>query len=136
MLMLSVGLTAFAVPLSAQTAFAPLATSEAVACAPRLATDEPAPAGLVLGAPDVPLRELFGRGDAVLLNVGWADEVSVGTRFFTRRDEGPSDTASCTPGIQVLRTSGWLRVVEIDEQSALAVVERTCTERRYDAVTS
>ena len=44
MLMLSVGLTAFAVPLSAQTAFSPLATPEAVACALRLATDESAPA--------------------------------------------------------------------------------------------
>ncbi len=130
MLMLSVGLAAFAVPLSAQTAVSPLATPEAVACAPRLATDESAPAGLVLGTPDVPLRELFGRGDAVLLNVGWADEVSVGTRFFTRRHEAPSDPEARIPGIGLLRTSGWLRVVEADEHSALAVVERTCTEVR------
>ncbi len=128
--MLSVVLVALAVPLSAQTASPPLATPEALACAPRLVSDEAAPAGLVLGAPDVPLRQLFGRGDAVLLNVGRAEEVSVGTQFFTRRDEAPSDYESRTPGIRKLQTSGWLRVVEVDEHSALAVVERTCTEIR------
>ena len=128
--MLSVVLVALAVPLSAQTASPPLATPEALACAPRLVSDEAAPAGLVLGAPDVPLRQLFGPGDAVLLNVGWAEEVSVGTQFFTRRDEASSYPESRTPGIRVLQTSGWLRVVEVDEHSALAVVERICAEVR------
>ena len=128
--MLSVVLAALAVPLSAQTAFSPLATPEALACAPRLGPDESASAGLVLGSPDVPLRQLFGPGDAVLLNVGRAEEVSVGTQFFTRRDEAPYGPESRTVGIRALRTSGWLRVVEVDEHSALAVVERTCTELR------
>lgn len=130
MLMLSAVLTTCATPLSAQPAPAPLATPEALACAPRLATGERASAGRVLGAPDRPLRQLFGPGDAVLLNVGWAEDVSVGTQFFTRRAEPFLDPDAITPGIGLLQTSGWLRVVEVDEHSALAMVERSCTEVR------
>ena len=125
--MVSVVFVALAVPRSAQTQ---QATPDLLACAPRLAPGDSAPAGLVLGAPDVPLRTLFGRGDAVLLNLGSADGVSVGAQFFTRRGEAPSGPESPTPGIRVVLTSGWLRVVEVDEHSALAVVERTCAEIR------
>ena len=130
MLLLGSALAALVVPVSAQTAFPPLATPDALACAPRLAPSESTPVGVVLGAPDVPLRELFAQGDAVLLNVGRADGVSVGAQFFTRRSEAPVDPAWRARGIRVLRTSGWLRAVEVDEHAALAVVERTCTEVR------
>ncbi len=136
MLLLGSALAALVVPVSAQTAFPPLATPDALACAPRLAPSESTPVGVVLGAPDVPLRELFAQGDAVLLNVGRADGVSVGAQFFTRRSEAPVDPAWRARGIRVLRTSGWLRAVEVDEHAALAVVERTCTEvRRGDQLT-
>ena len=126
----AVCVVAIAVALGAQTVVPRLATPEALACAPRLAPDELAPVGLVLGAPDVPLRVLFGPGDPVLLNVGQADGVSVGTQFFTQRGTAISDPESPTPGIRVLQTSGWVRVVEVDEHSALGVVESTCAEIR------
>ena len=130
MLMVSVGLVALSVPISAQTLDSYLATPEVLACAPRLAPDASGPAGVVLGAPDLPLRVLFGQGDAVLLTPGSAEGVSVGTQFFTRRGEALSDPESRSPGIRELLTSGWLRVVEVDEHSALAVVEHSCTEIR------
>jgi len=127
--MVSAVLIALAAPLSAQTAFQQV-TPEDLACAPRLATDESAPAGRVLGAPDVPLRTLFGPGDAVLLDLGSADGVSVGAQFFTRRGDAPSGPEPPIPVMRVVLTSGWLRVVEVDEHSALAVIERICTEVR------
>ena len=130
MLLLGPVLTALALPASAQTAVPSLATPEVLACAPRLAPDESTQAGQVLGAPDVPLRELFGPGDTVLLSVGRAEGVSVGTQFFARRVAVPSALDLRTRGIRFLRTSGWLRAVEVDEHSALAVVERICTEIR------
>ncbi len=121
--MVSVVFVALVAPLGAQTAFQQ-ATRES------LAPDDSAPAGLLLGAPDVPLRMLFGRGDAVLLNLGSADGVSVGAQHFTRLGEAPSGLGSPTPGILVALTCGWLRVVEVVEHSALAVVEGTCAEIR------
>ena len=113
--MLSVMLAALAVPLSAQTPDSPLLTAEALACAPRLAPEESAPRGLVLDAPDVPLRLLFGPGDPVLVSVGRAEGVSVGTQFFTQREQSSPDPAAPSSAIRVRLTSGWLRVVEVDE---------------------
>ena len=134
--MLSVVIAALAVPPSAQTPVPPLLTAEALACAPRLAPEDPVPAGLVLGAPDVPLRLLFGPDDPVLVNVGRAEGVSVGTQFFTQREEASPDPEAPTSAIRVRLTSGWLRVVEVDEHSALAVVESSCVEvRRGDQLT-
>ena len=130
MLLLGPTLAALVLPASAQTPISRLATPEALACAPRLAPVESTSAGLVLGAPDVPLRTLFGPGAAVLLNVGRAEGVSVGTQFFTRQSEAYENSEWRVRGIQVLRTSGWLRTVEVDEHAALAVVEGACTEVR------
>ena len=77
-----------------------------------------------------------GPGDPLLLNVGSADGVSVGTQFFTQREDASSNPASRTPALRVRQTSGWVRVVEVDEHSSLAVVERSCAEvRRGDQLT-
>ena len=66
----------------------------------------------------------------MLLSVGRAEGVSVGTQFFARRVEAPSAPEARTRGVRLLRKSGWLRAVEVDEHAALAVVQRTCTELR------
>jgi hypothetical protein len=84
----------------------------------------------VVGAPDIPQRRLFGQGDVVVLSVGRAEGISVGTQFFARRVEEPSDAELRARGIRNLRTSGWLRALDVDEHSALAVVERSCSEIR------
>ena len=117
-------------PAAAQPALPPPAAPVTLACAPRLAPAVATETGSVIGAPDVALRQLFGPGDALLLNVGQADGVSVGSQFFTRRVEAPSDTAVRNRGISTLHTSGWLRAVEVDEHAALAVVEQICSEIR------
>ena len=123
-------LAALGLPASAQTAAPPLAAPEALACAPRLAPDESTSGGRVLGAPDAPLREMFGLRDVVQLSLGRAEGVSVGTQFFTRRGEPPVDLDMRARGLRVLRTSGWLRAVLVDEHSTVAVVERVCAEIR------
>ena len=129
-------LASLALPSSAQTSSPPLATPAALACAPRLAPSASTPAGLVLGAPDNLLHKLFGPGDGVLLNVGRAEGVSVGTQFFTQVSDTPAHPEWRDRGIRVLRTTGWLRAVEVDEHAALAVVEQACAEvRRGDQLT-
>ena len=130
--MLLVGpiLAAVAVPTGAQPAFVPLATPTVLACAPRLAPAEATPTGLVVGAPDVPLRQMFGQGDAVVLSAGRAEGVSVGTQFFTQRVQALSSPELRARGARLLLTSGWVRAVEVDKHSALAVVEHTCADVR------
>ena len=131
---LSVVIAALAVPLSAQTPVSPVLTAEALACAPRLAPENSAPAGLVMGAPDVPIRLLFGPGGPVLVNIGRAEGVSVGTQFFTQLEQASPDPLSPpNPGFRVWLTSGWLRVVEVDEHSSLAVGLGKAAPRYYVA---
>ena len=97
---------------------------------PRLAPAQSTPTGLVVGAPDVPLRQMFGLGDTVVLSAGRAEGVSVGTRFSTRRVEAPSAPELRARGTQFLRTSGWLRAVDVDEHATLAVIEHACADVR------
>ncbi len=120
----------FANPTTAQPVSAPMATAEALACAPRLASRDVAPPGRVVGAPDTATRRLFRPGDTVVLSVGRAEGVSVGTQFFTRRVEAPLHPELRAQGVRNLHTSGWLHAVDIDEHSALALVERVCSEVR------
>ncbi len=129
LIVLGAMLASCVLPASAQPASPQLATPAALACAPRLPPDESTVTGMIIGAPDVTLRQLFNRGDAVLLNVGRAEGVSVGTQFFTRRVR-PADTDSPARGPRVQLTSGWLRSVEVDEHSTLAVIEQICSEIR------
>ena len=65
-----------------------------------------------------------------VLSAGRAEGVSVGTRFFTRRVEAPSAPELRARGTQFLRTSGWLRAVDVDEHATLAVIEHACADVR------
>jgi len=116
-------------PTSAQPR-APLASPRGLACAPRLAPDGWGPPGLVNGAPDDSIQQLFQVGDPVLVNMGRAEGVSVGTQFFTQRLEPVANPELRERGVALLRTTGWLRAVEIDEHAALAVIEQTCLDVR------
>ena len=126
----SVVLIVLALLTSPQPVSAQVAPPEVLACAPRLASATSGTSGLIVGAPDVPLRQLFGPGDTVIVNVGRADGVSVGTQFFTRRVEAPVSPAMASRGFHNLQTSGWLRAVAVEERSSLAVLERICSEVR------
>lgn len=104
---------------------------DALACAPRLAPASTV-TGRVIGTPDEAGRDMFGLGDAVLLNVREAEGVTVGTRFFTRRVETAASNLIRASGLRPLVSTGWVRAVEVDEHSALALVEHACTAIRRD----
>lgn len=104
--------------------------AEAIACAPRLAAALPATEPRIVGSPGPEIHQMFQVGDAVLLNVGEADGVSVGTQFFTRRLLAPAQFGLRNTSVRALRTTGWVRAVEVGERATVAVVEQSCVEVR------
>jgi hypothetical protein len=95
----------------------------AVGCAPPPTWDG-APAGAlrVLGSQDVAVRHLFGDHDLLVIGGGTTAGVQLGQQFFVRRANtfGGSRTAHGA------RTLGWLRVVAVNETTAIAAVNHVC----------
>src|SRR5216684_8220271 len=105
------------------TAFSPLQV--AVACAPPPSV-EGAPSNPlhVVGAQDTVPRALFGPRDLLVIDGGTSSGVLLGQRFFVRRGNrfGAGDPAR-TRGA---RTLGWIRVVAVNESTAIATVDHIC----------
>lgn len=95
----------------------------AVACAPPPTWDG-APSGAlrVIGSQDTAARGLFGDRDLLVIGGGTAAGVQLGQQFFIRRDNiyGASRVARGS------RTLGWLRVVAVNETTAIALVRHAC----------
>jgi hypothetical protein len=92
-----------------------------VACAPPT-TAEDSGAGQplkLLGAQDTMARGLFGVRDLVVVNGGTAAGVQLGQRFYVRRNHRAM-------GLHSTRTLGWVRVIAVNESTAIAAVEHSC----------
>lgn len=117
-------------PVSAQPLNLP--TADVVACGPRLALPADLPVGRLVGAPDNPVKRLFREGDTVMLNVGSSSDVAVGTQFFLRRRVNVTEPDIRQLGFQAEATTGWVRVLQVNEHLSMAVIERTCTSVQQD----
>jgi hypothetical protein len=99
----------------------------AVACAAPPFLASPRPAGLrVIGAQDTVPRSVFGGRDLLVISGGTNAGVSLGQRFFVRRavafgSNSPSKERS-------VLTSGWVRIVAVDDTTSLATIEVTCSD--------
>ena len=111
---------------SAQTDPAPMSTIETmVACSSPPSLDRPAAATpRVIGAQDTVARTLFGPPDLLVVNSGLASGIQLNQRFFVRR-ENRFGTAY---GRHTLtsRTLGWIRIVAVDNSTAIAAIEHSC----------
>ena len=95
----------------------------AVACAPPPTFDAPeAPLLRILGSQDSTARSLFGDRDLLVVGGGTSSGVQLGQQFFIRRAIS-SGTSRATRGA---RTHGWLRVVAVNETTAIAIVDHVC----------
>ena len=94
-----------------------------VACAPPPTFDgEPAHALRVIGAQDTSPRALFGNRDLLVVGGGTTAGVQLGEQFFLRR-------AITFGGGRIARgakTVGWVRVVAVNESTAIGLVEFAC----------
>jgi hypothetical protein len=114
-----------ALPAAAQ-GDAPLSPLEtAVACAAPLSTDDPSPRALrIIGVQDSSPRALYGPRDLLVIGGGSGAGLQLGQQFFVRRVNrfgSPSDRRW-----QGIRTLGWIRVVAVNESTAIATIDHIC----------
>jgi hypothetical protein len=103
------------------------ATEIALACAPALSVvpDRPlAHALTIVGAQDTVPRSLFGMGELVVVTGGTGAGVQVDQRFALRREHKFGRSAK--GALQTIRTTGWVRIVAANENTAIARIEQVC----------
>ena len=103
----------------------PLQVSVACALPPATSTGAPAGALLVIGAQDTVPRGLFSQRDLLVVNGGSAGGVQLGQQYFVRRREG-FGIAYANRSPHAVRTAGWIRIVAVNDTTAIAVVEHAC----------
>ena len=103
----------------------PLQVSVACALPPATSSGPPDDALLVIGAQDTVPRRLFGQRDLLVVNGGSTKGVQLGQQYFVRRREG-FGIAYANRSPHAVRTAGWIRVVAVNETTAIATVEHGC----------
>jgi len=120
----AIGMVSTSVLAAAQPADLPLSPlAHAIACSPPPSLDGTPPHALrIIGSQDTIPRNLFGDRDLLVLGGGTAAGVQLGQQFFIRR-------TMTFGGNQISRgakTLGWLRVVAVNETTAIARVDEVC----------
>jgi hypothetical protein len=118
---------AMPVVVSAQSSERALSPLEiAVACSSPVATEVPADPMRVSGSQDTVPRTVFGKNDMLVLNRGASHGVRTNQRYFLRHPTyfGTTRGAGAVP--QAITTTGWVRVVSVNDTMALATVEHFC----------
>jgi hypothetical protein len=96
-----------------------------VACSAPASLSHPATnAPRVIGSQDTYARTLFGPHDLLVINSGLGSGIQLNQRFFVRR----ANTFGTANGKSTLtsRTLGWIRIVAVDNSTAIATVEQVC----------
>src|SRR5437660_7668671 len=116
-----------AAPVHAQAGAAPVlsAMETAVACAPPPTTEAPPNPLRIIGAQDTSPRALFTQRDLLVIGGGTSEGLQLGQEFFVRRPNRFGSRAD-RPW-QGVRTLGWIRVVAVNETTAIAAVDHGCS---------
>lgn len=96
-------------------------------CAPRAALEEPAAQVRIAGSQDTVTKDLYARGDTLVLDGGTNKGLAVGQEYYVRRvvrSFGQKTPTMTNPAI--LRTLGWIQVQAVGAESALASVVYGC----------
>jgi hypothetical protein len=126
-------ITVASTPLHAQTGSDSLTPAQiALACAPMPAAEPPAEAPRLLGSQDTLLHTLLAPQDLLIVGGGTQAGLQLGQQFFIRRQ--PSAYTGRSGGTYMRRTSGsttsttagWLRIVALNETTAIGAVEHVC----------
>ncbi len=110
---------------------APLATPgshvlEQISCAP-VGLPVPALATMKVMGGYVHGRIMYGPGDAVIVNAGVAQGVQKGQQYFVRRLLTDKSTPQPKVGaLYAVHTAGWVTVVDVKENMAVAQVTHAC----------
>lgn len=133
-------LAAIAIAAPAAAADSLSATEIALACAPPPALVSAAPGDLRLaGAQDTVPKTIYGVGETVVIAAGTNKSVSLGQQYFVRRvgtyAMAPPPAWFSASGAAMYgnhrsgrlpQTVGWVRVVAVNETTAIAAIEHSC----------
>jgi hypothetical protein len=84
----------------------------------------PGDAFRIIGSQDTVARGLYDRHDLLLINGGSARDLHVDQRFFIRRSAAFGERR--LPGPRAVATAGWLRLIAVNDSTAIARVEFAC----------
>jgi len=119
-----------AVPAGAQDgdSLSPLETAVACAIPPQ---SSPVSSELrLVGSQDTLPRSEYAGQAPVIVGAGSHDGVQVGMRYFVRRSGTHGENSYMRETKHAVHTAGWVRIVTVNEKSALAVIEHICSDFR------
>jgi len=98
-----------------------------IGCAPQAVSTPPAATIRVRNGQE-PTKYLFGTNDGIVLTAGSAQGVAVGQEYFVRRVVPDRFTVPMSDGtIPIsIHTAGWVRVVDVQSDAAIAIVTNAC----------
>jgi hypothetical protein len=98
-----------------------------IGCAPRASSTPPAPTIRVRNGQE-PTKYLYATNDAIVLTAGSAQGLSVGQQYFVRRVVADRFTVPLSDGSTPIsiHTAGWVKVVDVQPDSAIAIVTNAC----------
>lgn len=118
-----------AAPARAQTSLRPVVRDVAreLACGPAVSLTSALPPLRVIGGQERG-KTLFAPGDPVIINGGSSQGVRAGQDYFVRRLVADRFVAPLADGSQPqsIHTAGWLHVVEVHNDAAIATVTQAC----------
>jgi hypothetical protein len=99
----------------------------AIACAPRPSLDGPPDRALhIIGGQDTVAKSVFGNRELLVVDGGTNAGVQLGQQFFVRRASRYPMAMAGYGGGRSATTVGWIRVVAVNDSTAIATVDRAC----------
>jgi hypothetical protein len=100
----------------------------ALACAPSLAFEKPAPSLLITGGQDSFSHATYAAGDLLTINAGTDNGIEVGQEYYLRRVQAPRGSATSRETPATIATTGWVRVYATDKRMSLVTVSHVCQQ--------
>ena len=99
-----------------------------LACAPRAAWGAPTDPIRLVASDEGQATRMYAPGDAIVVKGGISRGLEVGQEYFVRRQLRPLVASPAEYGSipNVLHTAGWLRIVDVEQTMAIAVVSQAC----------
>jgi hypothetical protein len=110
---------------SAQEAPPPSPVEIAVACAPTADATHAPHALRIVGTQDTVPRTVLGKADLLIVNGGTEGGVQLGAQFFVRRPSTTVQAFGIAESSDIV-TNGWIRIVAVNDTTAVARVEGLC----------
>lgn len=98
----------------------------AAACAPLPANALPDDALRIIGVQDTVARTVYGRGDLVVIGAGLGRGLQLDQQHYVRREPLTAARHEGVSGTRGANTAGWVRIVAVNETTAIALVEFAC----------